>query len=376
MESPVSASAWNELIAALPGPHLLQSYQWGQVKARYGWQPFYLVWGQDQPYRVLRAGQELPTAAQAAALVLQRSVTLGGLIRLRMLYAPKGPLLDWENAALRERVLGDLRDFARRRAAFFIKIDPDVALGYGVPGETGASETAAGQAARQSLAQRGWRFSGEQIQFRNTVVIDLTPGEEALLARMKQKTRYNLRLAERKGVTVRVGSLEDFPLLYQMYAETSLRDDFVIREADYYRTVIEIFSQQASPAVEPLIAEVEGEAIAAVVIFRFAGNAWYIYGMSRAAQREKMPNYLLQWEAMRRAKAAGCTQYDLWGAPEVFDESDSLWGVFRFKEGLGGTVARYLGAWDCPVNAPVYRLYTQILPRLLDVMRRRGKAKT
>jgi len=121
---------------------------------------------------------------------------------------------------------------------------------------------------------------------------------------------------------------------------------------------------------------VDGQPVAAIFLFYFAGRAYYLYGMSRDAQREKMPNHLLQWEAMRRAKAAGCKLYDLWGAPDVFDESDPMWGVFRFKEGLGGTVFRGLGAWDYTPSPVLYRLYTQTLPRVLDIMRARGKSRT
>ena len=137
-------------------------------------------------------------------------------------------------------------------------------------------------------------------------MIDLSPSEDEMLARMKQKTRYNVRLAGKKGVTVRTGTLEDLPMLYKMYAETSVRDGFVIRDEGYYQTVWQTFMQSESPKCEPLIAEVEGEPVAAIFVFYFAGRAYYIYGMSREAHREKMPNYLLQWEAMQRAKAAGC----------------------------------------------------------------------
>jgi lipid II:glycine glycyltransferase (peptidoglycan interpeptide bridge formation enzyme) len=98
--------------------------------------------------------------------------------------------------------------------------------------------------------------------------------------------------------------------------------------------------------------------------------------MSRNMHREKMPTYLLQWEALKRARAKGCTVYDLWGAPDVFDESDSMWGVYRFKEGLGGTVVRTLGAWDFAPNPLWYTLYSNVIPRVLDVMRSRGKTKT
>jgi lipid II:glycine glycyltransferase (peptidoglycan interpeptide bridge formation enzyme) len=266
--------------------------------------------------------------------------------------------------------------------AILIKIDPDVYLGEGIPDQPGSQEYPLGQEVIGNLNERGWSFSNEQVQFRNTVLIDLSPNEDDLLEHMKQKTRYNIRLAERKGVTVRVGTPADWGLLYRMYAQTSLRDGFVIRDENYYHTVWDIFAKNKStavvnaPVIEPLIAEVAGEPVAAVMVYRFAGKAWYLSGMSIATHREKMPNYLLQWEAMRRAKAAGCKVYDLWGAPEIFDETDSLWGVYRFKEGLGGKVSRTLGAWDYPTRPVIYRLYTQILPRLLDVMRRRGKERT
>jgi len=177
-------------------------------------------------------------------------------------------------------------------------------------------------------------------------------------------------------VTLRVGTQEDFDMLYKMYAETSVRDGFVIRDERYYKTVWKLFMDSNEPTCEPLIAEVNGELVAAIFVFYFAGRAYYVYGMSRNAHREKMPTYLLQWEAMKRAKAKGCTVYDLWGAPDVFDESDSMWGVYRFKEGLGGNVVRTLGAWDYAPNPFWYKLYSEIIPRLLDVMRSRGKAKT
>ena len=127
---------------------------------------------------------------------------------------------------------------------------------------------------------------------------------------------------------------------------------------------------------EPLIAEVGDETVAAVIIFRFGKKAWYLYGMSRDIHREKMPNYLLQWEAMRRVKAAGCEAYDLWGAPDDFVNSDAMWNVYRFKKGLGGDVVRHIGAWDLPLKPYYFWIYKQILPRFLSVMRRTGKTRT
>jgi peptidoglycan pentaglycine glycine transferase (the first glycine) len=367
-----SSQEWNRLIAGLPGPHLLQTWEWAQLKAKYGWQPQPLVW--------LSAGGR----PVAAAMALKRSLSAGGFARrMGILYLPKGPLLDWSDAALRGQVLADLQSFARRQSAIFVKIDPDVSLGTGVPGTAEAVEDASGAAVRSALAATGWRFSADQVQFRNTVLVDLRPAEAELLAGMKQKTRYNIRLAARKGVTVRPALAQDLPLLYHMYAETAVRDGFLIREEGYYQTVWSTFGQPPAgglepgvPCSEPLIAEVEGRPVAAVSLFYFGGIAYYLFGMSRDEQREKMPNYLLQWEAMRRAKALGCTSYNLWGAPDEFIETDGLWNVFRFKEGLGGYVSRTVGAWDYPASPLLYQLYTRTLPRLLDLMRSRGRART
>ena len=359
----MDAKTWNEIIASFPEPHLLQTWQWGQVKARYGWTPIYKLWHDDQE-RVV-----------AAALVLERTLPIKALAaQVRMLYAPKGPLLmDLEDADLRRRVLDDLAELARARGAFVIKIDPDVRLGSGVLGDEGAKEDAFGKTFVDELRAADWRYSGGQVQFRNTVFVDLRVPEDELLARMKQKTRYNVRLAGRKGVTVRMGGPDDFDMLYRMYAQTAVRDGFVIRHQDYYLDLWNEF--YGNGMLKPLIAEVEGEALAGLMLFVFAGRAWYVHGMSSGGQREVMPAYLLQWEAMRAAKAAGCTSYDLWGAPEVFDESDSMWGVYRFKRGLGGGVARHIGAWDLPVRPWLHWLYTRALPRLLSLMRRFGRKR-
>jgi len=375
----VESNLWNSIISKLPNPHFLQTYEWGQVKAEYGWSPLYAVWDADGNWKVESDPNLLSTfhSPVAAALILKRQIISNGFAaRLSVLYSPKGPLLDWTNEPLRKRVLDDLQSFAKRQGAIFLKMDPDVVLAMGVPDSQDEVVDDNGQAVMSELKRRGWEYSSDQIQFRNTVHVDLNPSEEELLVRMKQKTRYNIRLAEKKGVSLRVGTLGDLPMLYKMYAETSVRDGFVIRDEGYYKTVWELFMNSSEPTCEPLIAEVDGEQVAAIFVFYFAGRAYYVYGMSRDVHREKMPNHILQWEAMKRAKGKGCTIYDLWGAPEVFDESDSMWGVYRFKEGLGGKVVRTLGAWDFAPSPLWYKMYSEVIPRVLDVMRSRGKART
>ncbi len=371
--------SWNEHISALPGAHVLQSNHWGEVKNRFGWQAAHYLWirAKEQSAPVMTAIQnpaEVPVCqVAAAAMILTRAIHFGGL-SIKVMYVPKGPLLDWQHAELRRQVLSDLASLARRQGALFIKIDPDISLGTGWPGLPHSSTDDLGQALCSELVKMGWRESEEQIQFRNTVLLNLHLSEVELLANMKQKTRYNLRLAERKGVTIRQGTLADLPLLYQMYAETSLRDGFVIRSEEYYQTVWQTFLQAG--LAEVFIAEADNEPVAALFLFSFSHTAWYLYGMSRQAQREKMPNYLLQWRAIQRAKERGCHVYDLWGAPDRLDETDPMWGVYRFKEGLGGRLVRHIGAWDLPVRPWGYWLYTQALPKILNFMRRRGKEQT
>jgi len=371
----VESALWNSIISQLSNSHLLQTYEWGQVKAKYGWEPVYLVWGENGNWKVASDPNLLstfPTPIKAAALILKKTVLSRGFAaRLCLLYCPKGPLLDWGDELLRKRVLDDLQGFARQQGAIFLKFDPDVVLGTGVRGTETDTVEPGGEAVRADLSRRSWRYADDQIQFKNTVMLDVSTSEEEMLSRMKQKTRYNVRLGTKKGLTVRVGTEQDWPMLYKMYAETSVRDGFVIRDEAYYRMVWKTFENSSAP----LIAELDGEALAAVYLFHFAGRAYYLYGMSRDLHRELMPNYLLQWEAMKWARAQGCRIYDLWGAPDEFDETDSMWGVFRFKEGLGGYVIRTLGAWDYAPNPLWYTMYAKVMPKVLDVMRSRGKAR-
>lgn len=355
-------NGWNSEIASLPGAHILQTWEWSQFKAIYGWRPIPKVW------------RDANSNVAAAAMILERLGRLGGIgPQFKVIYVPRGPMLHWEDAVQRSRVLDDLQLLARKENAIFIKIDPEVPLGKGVPASPEDRLDPLGQTISTELTSRGWIFSQDQIQFKNTVYLDLSGSEDDWLSRMKQKTRYNLRLAEKKGVMIRRGTLEDLPEAYRMYAETSVRDGFVIRSEEYYQHVWQSFMKAGM--ADLLLAEFEGQAVAGLFLFYFAGRAWYLYGMSRAVHRDKMPNYLLQWEAMRAARGHGCLLYDLWGAPDDFDAQDSMYGVFRFKEGLGGEVSRFIGAWDYVAKPLYYQMYTNFLPKMLSVMRRRGKAQ-
>ncbi len=347
------AQAWDQALLALPNPHVLQSWAWGEFKSRHGWRASRFLF-QD--------GGETVAAASALQRKLPR-------LPISILYVPKGPLLDWTDSDLAAGVLAELERLARRRRALFIKIDPDVYYLDESPDFSPQPKCAAEVAVM--MESRDWQLSDDQIQFRNTALLDLSRSEGELLAAMKQKTRYNVRLATRRGVTVREGTSADLDAFYQLYAETSQRDGFLIRPRDYYHDAWGSFLSAGRARL--LLAEFESEILAGLVLFTFGATAWYMYGASSNRHRKRMPNQLLQWEAIRQAKAVGCTLYDLWGAPNTLDESDLMWGVYRFKLGLGSQFTRGLGAWDFAPSRPIYRLYAEIIPRYLAWLRGRNR---
>ena len=331
--------SFDELLLRFERPHVLQTSHWAALKAPL-WEAERLAWGPDDRPR-------------AAAAILTRRLPR---LPVRIQYVPKGPVARQDMAAWREALAG-LEERARASGALFIKIDPDV-----------DAESEFGKALMAELRARGWVFSAEQIQFRNTMLSDLTAGEDALLAGMKQKTRYNVRLAARRGV--RVSASDDFETFYALYRETAARDRFLIRPKAYYLAVMS--RMQTAGLGQLLLADVEGEPVAGLFLFRFGPTAWYFYGASSGRHRKLMPTYLLQWEAMRWAMNQGCAVYDWWGAPNELSEDDPMWGVYRFKAGFGGRFTRWIGAWDYAPRPALYRAYTRLMPRVLDWMRRRS----
>jgi len=334
------ARRWDDALRTLPAPHLLQSWAWGEFKSRWGWsaERWLLCTANGSP--------------RAAVQVLQRAIRR---LPWCVLYVPKGPAFA-DGKALAE-ALAWLEQRARSQRAIWVKVDADPEA----PADEREAARSLGQC-RALLSARGWRYSPSQVQFRNTLHTDLRHSDDELLAAMKPKTRYNIRLAEKRGVRVRVAAPigdDDAQLLYAMYAETAQRDGFIIREAAYY-----LDAWRALDGVA-FIAEREGQTLSGLVLLCFADRAWYFYGMSRSHGREHMPNHLLQWTALRWARDRGYTTYDWWGAPDALEASDGLWGVYRFKEGFGARLVEGLGAWDYAPSALLYAAYCRIGPRLI-----------
>jgi lipid II:glycine glycyltransferase (peptidoglycan interpeptide bridge formation enzyme) len=212
-------------------------------------------------------------------------------------------------------------------------------------------------------AETGCVTETDTIQPPRTILVDLRPSEEAILAAMKQKTRYNIRLAEKKGVTVRLGTAADLPAFYALMQVTGQRDSFGIHDLAYYRAAYELFAPEQAALI---IAEYAGKPLAGVMAFTWGQTAAYLYGASSNEERQRMPTYAAQWEAMRWAKAKGCTTYDLWGIPDApeaelearfTEQTGDLWPVYRFKRGFGGEIRRTVGAADRVYNRLLHRLY-------------------
>jgi len=348
--------SWNATIRELPNAHVLQSAEWGAFKQRAtGWKPDHYLFRDEQGVLV------------GAALTLTRRIG-----PLAVMYVPKGPICDYSNAAYLEDILRHLERIAQAARAIHIKIDPDIIAGTGIPGEADAADHPDGQRAVSLLQGHGWRLSAEQIQFRNTIEIDLSQSEEDLLAAMGQGKRRKVRYGARHGVSVRTGTLDDLPVLYALYAETGKRDHFLTRPYEYY--IDEWGSLIRAGLGHVLVAEVENKPIAHVILFHFGQKCLYFTGASVSDNeiRKRMPADLLQWEAIRWAKAQGYRTYDFWGAPDTFSESDRMWGVFQFKRDFGGVIVRHIGAWDYAPSPLLYDLYTRAMPQVLNVMRRRA----
>ena len=324
---PPDPNSWQSFLDHThPEAHLLQTARWGQLKSEFGWSTEYV-----------RAGD-------AGAQVLLRQLPLG----LTLAYVPKGPVGDWLEA-----LLPALDELCDRHNAFALKVEPD-------------SEWNPDTAERLRTAD--FRRSSHSVQPLRSLVMDITPDEDDILAEMHSKTRYNIRLSGRKDVEVR--PWDDVEAFGRMIGRTADRQDFGAHVPEYYRRAYDLFHPHGE--CELFVAEYEGEPLAALMVFARADRAWYLYGASTPKERNRMPTYALQWAAIRWAKDRGCSEYDLWGVPDASEEeleeqfterSDGLWGVYRFKRGFGGELRRFLGAWDRVYRPAVYTLYRLLARR-------------
>ena len=315
----VSLFDWNQYLSTHLNAHLLQTGEWGELKSMFEWKPVRILNGDD------------------GVQILFRKLPLGFSIG----YIPKAnpaPSL-WK----------EIDSVCKKNRAAFLKLEPDLWND-------------------QPFIPLPLTFkpSSHNIQPPRTILVDLTGTEEEILARMKQKTRYNVRLAEKKGVIVR--PWDDLTAFHDMMLVTGERDGFGVHSEKYYQRAHDLLHPKGK--CEILLAEFEGRPLAALFVARHGNRAYYLYGASTDEERNRMPTYLLQWEAIKWAKGHGCDEYDLWGVPDEEQETletnfesrhDGLWGVYRFKRGFGGQLKRAAQAMDRVYNPLLYQVYLRTL---------------
>jgi peptidoglycan pentaglycine glycine transferase (the first glycine) len=312
---------WNQFLESHPEAHLLQLGEWGELKKNFGWKPVRII------------------NNEVGAQILFRRLPLG----LTVGYMPKPffALSEVEGQFWKE-----VDSICRKNKTIFLKLEPD------------SWETSF------LIPPSSFILSSDNIQPPRTIVVSIDGNEETILSCMKPKCRYNIRLAEKKGVTVR--AWDDIPAFHEMMTVTGGRDNFGVHSLEYYQRAYELFHPKG--ICELLVAKYEGKPLASLMVFANGKRAWYVYGASNDHERNRMPTYLLQWQAIRWAKARGCEEYDLWGVPDENEDvleanfeprHDGLWGVYRFKRGFGGQLKRAAQAMDRVYNPLLYWLYTK-----------------
>lgn len=344
--SEATADRWNDFVAQWPHFELMQSSKWGTFKEALGW-------------KAIRVGVEQDGQLVAGAQMLIKPL----LSRLASVaYIPRGPLLNWEDEAVAWTLLSALHASAQKHRAILLRIEP--AITYS-------------SAMKQRLGSYGFLPSRITNQPQCSMMIDLTPGTDAILANMRKVTRYNIRYSARRGIEVREANADDLDTFYRLLQFTAERAGFPIRSHEYYRQ--EWNALAPAGYLKLFLAVYEGRVLAARMPVVFGNKAATFHSCSSNANRRLKPNELLMWESLKWAKSQGCTKYDVWGIPnEIGDhlymgkplpkeQKGGLWGVYEFKRGFGGEVVYFVGAYDyvyCPL---VYRAMKAVTSRLFSL---------
>lgn len=338
------------------GNNLLQTGFWGLFKSRYGWKPRGFTWAYD--------------GGTGSLLVLEKKLPGG----LGLGYIPYGPVLpeNYSHAEISDFLVHLAGGLAKhfQPSCFMLRFD----LTSGTRGSVGTRVNRPGEL-EKPLCKAPYR-----IQPQDTVILSLAGEKDEILSKMHKKTRYNIRLAARKGVEIRLfegrRALEFLPKWYFLYKETGRRDAISLHSEAYYRQLFEESAHDEYPCLKLYMAEHEGRHLAGIIVSHCGNRATYMYGASASSKRELMPNYLLQWQAIQDAVDAGLEEYDFFGIPPSSDANHPMHGLWRFKTGFGGSVHHYIGAWDYPYRPTVYKFYTwaERIRSQLRLVRKRNRS--
>ncbi len=349
----------------IPTNVLQQTAFWARLKRKQGWgtRAFDLSLGKSGAF----SGHSLTRGEREGDVLITLRELGGGNF---MAYVPFGPeqLPDEERRGIwLEEISEQLRAFLPPES-FFVRYDlcwespwADEDDYFAEDGTWLGPPEERIQELRMNFDTRHFRLrkSPSNMLPAHTVMLDLNKDNQQLLGEMKAKTRYNIRLSQRKGVKVRIAGLEELPKWYRLYDETYFRNRLASNEISFFEQVFQTRAEDTkSPGeVDLLLAEKDGEPLAGMFLARSGERATYLYGASANGQRNLQASHALQWGAIQRSKEKGCKEYDLFGISPSPDPGHPMYGLYRFKTGFGGRKLHRQGCWDYPLNEEAYEQY-------------------
>ncbi|MCL2509301.1 MAG: peptidoglycan bridge formation glycyltransferase FemA/FemB family protein [Oscillospiraceae bacterium] len=324
---------YNDFVWNHPKGHWLQAPEWSGVKKQWKWEGI-----------IERDGSG--AIAGVMSVLIRRIAGIG----VTLMYSPRGPVCDPHDEETFTRLIADAKLLAKKRRSYVIKIDPDVP---------------ADDEAFAALVQKlgfviGSDFENELDGIQPRFVFRLYlngRGEDKLMASFHSKTRYNIRLAQRRGVDVKIEDKSKLPLFCALMKETGERDGFATRPLPYFETMMDVMGGHC----RLYMAYYEGEAVAGTLAVHFGDKVWYIYGASGNKHRDAMPNYLLQWHMIQWAAELGVRVYDFRGVSGDMDETKPIYGLYRFKKGFNGDFTEFIGELTLVTKPLMYFLLTNAL---------------
>jgi len=295
--------------------NFLQSPEWAKVKTE--WENEFII-VKDKNGNI-----------KGTMSILLRKVPL---FNRYIMYAPRGFVCDIHDKETLKELTDKAKDVAKKYKAFIFRLDPDI-----------SNED---KEFKEIIEDLGYKTKNnikdinQVIQPKYVFRLNLEgKSEDEIFQKFHSKTRYNIRLATKKGVIVREGTREDLKIFHDIMKTTGKRDEFFIRSLAYFEKIYDCMGKEH---VKLLIAEYENEPIAAVLPILYGNKVWYLYGGSANEYRNLMPNYLLQWEMIKWAIKSGCDIYDFRGVSGFKDENDPQYGVYKFKKGFNGDFVEFI----------------------------------
>ena len=328
---------WNH-----PKGHWLQAPEWGHVKKQWIWEGIIVRDGEGKIEGVM-------------SVLIRRIAGIG----VTMMYSPRGPVCDLHDEEVFARLIESAKRLAKKYKSYVIKMDPDILI---------SDDTFSAIAKKQGFVIDNSNNNFEGIQARFVFRLHLNGrNEEELLASFHSKTRYNIRLSQRRGVEVRLEDKSKLPAFYALMRETGERDGFAIRPLSYFENMLDVMGEHC----RFYMAYHEGEPVAGSIAVHFGDKVWYAYGASGNRSRDAMPNYLVQWRMIQWAAELGARIYDFRGVSGDLDESKPVYGLYRFKKGFNGDFTEFLGELTLVTKplmnfilARALKIYTKLRKRL------------